>query len=322
MSNFNLNDELLFKDKYMKYKNKYIDLKQQLGSGTYKDKQVIVFYNHEDVPKLDEFKLEYYNNSFIPASKISVNGKEKTVKSELEKNYTLYYEDINGLPNIFTYKLYENYIQPLFIYNFDKQLKLLRCIENDDLSKIVKSYINTGSKESPKISAQIKNSIVKYVPIIENKTKSNMKVGLYNESLFNINKEFQLKSKNININILNTINPLNSDNIETNCNILMEFINERKDGLLENTNQTTRLEALIKLQDETQQTFANVFSDKLIPQTMIPNLTEAKKIRPVDSYIIIKYSNFNTKLGGITFTIEHSGNKNFILPQTQTQPQA
>ncbi len=93
MSSFNLNDELIYKPKYIKYKNKYLQLKEQEG-GLFewpwsKSKKTdtpkntgpaYLLYNKESFTALDKLIKKYYILSFMNTGIIDVNKSEKALK--------------------------------------------------------------------------------------------------------------------------------------------------------------------------------------------------------------------------------------------------
>ena len=169
MSSFNLNDELIYKPKYIKYKNKYLQLKEQEGSGLFdwftKSKKTdtpkntgpaYLLYNKESFTALDKLIKKYYILSFMNTGIIDVNKSEKELKqciivdkdkdkvtdlntpSNLEKCSIVSYlnttfkiplNDVNGLFNVFLYQEYTNIIKPILIFNFNAQKQLMECIQ-------------------------------------------------------------------------------------------------------------------------------------------------------------------------------------------------
>ena len=124
MSKYDLNDELLYKEKYVKYKNKYLELKKQEGGRPYSNKDSsyilnnnisIIFYNKNDLYELEFIKLCicYVNNT----GEINFKSSKYNNSNYISKKFTLDVNDINGLPNIYIFTPYKKTIYPLFTFD-------------------------------------------------------------------------------------------------------------------------------------------------------------------------------------------------------------
>ena len=123
MSSFNFNDETLYKDKYLKYKNKYINLKEQLGGlGLPKDHSII-FFNKDDIPELEKIAKEF--TSFIDNFNNILSLSKPSYETEKKKFTNIFISDdvINGIPNIFIYtkSIKPSTIKPYMKLNFNNQ---------------------------------------------------------------------------------------------------------------------------------------------------------------------------------------------------------
>jgi hypothetical protein len=172
MSNFDLND--IYKDKYLKYKKKYIDLKyEQEGGGggitNYNQNTSILFYNSESLPimkliieayiRVNDYngvsaketvssQIQNYENLNIEVRKILNNNdanilnllskkdltnkqiNKKTFDDYIKSTFHIPLDQLNGLVNIYEYKIGNKYIDPITIFNFDEVENMLNCVNN------------------------------------------------------------------------------------------------------------------------------------------------------------------------------------------------
>jgi hypothetical protein len=161
MDNFISNDELLYKQKYLKYKTKYLDLKEQEGGFFTKDTSLL-FYNKESYPDLvsgiEKYKghlqaqAELKNDAPAASptsSPTQSGGKEKAKKAKAFDLVELPHLNINGIPCMWKYSLGRNVIEPVFTIFMefqgadikDKDSIAARKKNIADLEKYKKEYI-------------------------------------------------------------------------------------------------------------------------------------------------------------------------------------
>ena len=275
MDSFNLNDEILYKEKYLKYKNKYVQLKNQIGGSPFDKNTYVLLYQSEALPELDNIKREYIVNSNSKSSTIKVTtkdfyGKEKIIDVPIEKymvqHFHLDVDAVNGLSNIYFYKTFTNQIKPIMVFNFSKQEKLIKCIKG---SGLVLPNMNFGTDK-------LSNSLKIYRNIVNDLSKEEVAL----------------------------INPLNEVNLEGNIQVLKNKINENS----KITNQ--RIEILQSIRDTILKPFAEKFRENLEPSKMRKGWSESGDsitMNKVDSYIVVKDLKFDD-IKGISFTIINIGN--------------
>jgi tRNA splicing endonuclease len=100
-----------FNQKYLKYKNKYISLKEQIGGN---NKPVMIYYDDTDklLDFFKEIKEKYKQNV---KESLSINNKNNISKSI----YTIKIKDINGIPNLYTYEYGSHEVKPLFFWHLN-----------------------------------------------------------------------------------------------------------------------------------------------------------------------------------------------------------
>ena len=149
------NIDILFKPKYLKYKTKYLMLKDQSGSGS--GKSTLLMFNKESCPAIMN-AIETYKqnlNAIVKLLDTSTTKGQKPIKLKTEDLVVIGGADLNGNTTIFKHVLGSNSIDPMFHIFFltidpkqqennDKtppQLKKLK----DSITNNVKIY-NTCSK--------------------------------------------------------------------------------------------------------------------------------------------------------------------------------
>ena len=142
MDNLSLNDELLYKEKYIKYKSKYLDLKEQEGGLKLFNNSTLILFNkaaYEDLNKsLEKYKTHLQNEAALHANEPTSTA-NKASKSEPYNYVKLPHTQINGIPCMFMYKLGSKKIEPIFdiFGKFDDKDK----DSNKKLNKIKDEYI-------------------------------------------------------------------------------------------------------------------------------------------------------------------------------------
>lgn len=117
MNNLISNDELLYKQKYLKYKSKYLDLKDQEGGGFFSKDTSLLLFNRDAYPTLieaiEKYKTHLQNEVQLKAdpSEPSEQGKGKPKSPNQIKLSAL---DINGVPSMWKYTLGTEKIEPVF----------------------------------------------------------------------------------------------------------------------------------------------------------------------------------------------------------------
>jgi hypothetical protein len=117
MDNLNLNDELLYKEKYIKYKSKYLDLKEQEGGISLFNNSTLVLFNKAAYPDLEKslerYKTHLQNEAALHTNEPSPKG-NKDSKTDKYDYVKLPHTQINGVPSMFIYKLGSKKIEPIF----------------------------------------------------------------------------------------------------------------------------------------------------------------------------------------------------------------
>ena len=112
MSNNN-HDELMFKQKYLKYKHKYIELKEQQG-GLFGSETTILLFNRAAYPTLMN-AIERYKQFIINNDLETFDDNKTQNKKELKYNeVVIKNNDINGIPSMWKYTVGKGKIEPVF----------------------------------------------------------------------------------------------------------------------------------------------------------------------------------------------------------------
>ena len=114
MNNNISNDELLYKQKYIKYKSKYTELKQQ--GGLFGKETTILFYNKYAFPDIVTAINKY--KKIIQQNDISMvvenNAKDPKSKEPKYNQVTISNNDINGIPCMWKYTVGKGKLEPIF----------------------------------------------------------------------------------------------------------------------------------------------------------------------------------------------------------------
>ena len=117
MDNLSLNDELLYKEKYIKYKSKYLNLKEQEGGLNLFSNSTLILFNKDAYPDLknavEKYKEHLQNEAALHANEPS-SASKKGSKIEAYNYVKLPHTQINGVPSMFIYKLGSKKIEPVF----------------------------------------------------------------------------------------------------------------------------------------------------------------------------------------------------------------
>jgi len=292
MSSFDMNDEIIFKAKYLKYKNKYINLKvEQEGGITFDDSMIVILYESESVPELVAIKDEYTKASSTEEADITVDGKKMSLDTYLEKDFTLPLEALNGLPNLYQYKTakkkYSDIISPLLTYNFDSQNKLLECTKNSGYNLATLGF---KSKEGLNLK-ELANLVTRY----------------------NTDKQHVILLNNEEKTAVNPITDINlSDgNTKGRGKRLIDLVNNhgssRKER--ENTYSTIVSDYLKK--------FTNTFNENLQSKKMNKGFVLSEeggkisvKLNNINSYMVVKNFKYNPAKKVFTFKVINPGSSN------------
>lgn len=280
MSSFDLNDEVLFRAKYLKYKNKYLNLKEQMGGLPFDKTTSILFYESASLPELDELKKNYVEASNSDKGTVDVDGKPMPIEKYLVKDFTLPLDAVNGLPNLFEYKAYSDKISPIMLFNFEAQEKLLKCTESSGFSLMKLGFGKSALAENQK----------DLIKAIEN---------------------FKSKGRNLIKDEVSNVNPLTETNLKSKIPILMNLINS-------NSNNQPKLErdtAFGYIVNKFLNTFTKTFNQTLEAKKMRQGYVATDegekttvKINDVNSYIVVKGLKVDPKKG-ITFSIVTPGSE-------------
>ena len=108
------NIDILFKPKYLKYKTKYLMLKDQSGSGS--DKSTLLMFNKESCPAIMK-AIETYKQNLNGVVKLldtsTIKG-QKQIKLKTENLVVIGGADLNGNTTIFKHVVGSNTIDPMF----------------------------------------------------------------------------------------------------------------------------------------------------------------------------------------------------------------
>jgi len=117
MNNNISNDELLYKQKYLKYKSKYTDLKNQNG-GLFGKETTILFYNKAAYPAIKKAKETYIKAiQQNDIKRLLSEGQSNTNTKTKEPKYnevTISNNDINGIPCMWKYTIGKGKLEPIF----------------------------------------------------------------------------------------------------------------------------------------------------------------------------------------------------------------
>ncbi len=280
MSSFDLNDEVLFKAKYLKYKNKYLSLKEQLGGLPFDKTTSILFYQSSSLPELDDLKKRYVEASNSDKGTVDVDGKSMPIEKYLLKEFNLPLEAVNGLPNIFEYKAYGDKILPSMIFNFEAQEKLLKCTESSGFSLMKLGFGKSALADNQK-------DLLKAIDNFKSKTRILLKDEIGN------------------------VNPLTETNLKSKIPILMNLINSNSNNQSKAERDTAFAYIVNKFLNSFTKTFNQSLEAKKMRQGYVATDEGEKvtvKISDVDSYIVVKGLKFDNKKG-ITFTIVNPGSE-------------
>ena len=282
MSSFDLNDELLYKAKYLKYKNKYINLKDQHGGIVFDDSMSVLLYESNVLPELVALKDEYLKASTTEESEVTIDGKKISLDAYLEKDFSLPLEAINGLPNFYQYKAakknFSDFISPMITYNFDAQNKLLECTKT---SGYTLTSLGFKSKDGLNLK-ELANLVIRY-----NTDKQHV-VSLNEEK--------------------NKLNPITDINLNERGAALIKIINNHASSKKEreNTYSTIVSEYLKK--------FTNTFNENLQSKKMNKGFTLTEeggknivKLNDVNSFMVVKNFKYDASKKVFTFKIINPG---------------
>lgn len=288
MSSFNMNDELIFKAKYLKYKNKYLNLKLEQEGGVIFDKNTsIIFYESANLPKMKELKDRFRSaeESTTDTFKYKDGEKDKEVKIEtfLNTPVNIPLSEVNGLVNLFEYKLGSKEINPKLILNLKLQNQLLSDI---DKSKIVNLKEIGFEGDYAKLSKTIKEDVTKY-------NKINIALG----------------------DDYKNVNPVTTDNLKNKAEILKIKIN---------TPSLDRVKTFNDIKKTFIDHFSEVFNEKLLPMSIKKGYTVSGDqivFDNIDSYVVVKkFSASDDK--GLTFTIISAGSDGGSSGPSQEQQES
>ena len=317
MSSFNFNDELLYKEKYIKYKNKYLELKEQEGSGggVGLSKYSIIFYKSNSITALDD----------VVKSLKSITS-PKVLEAALKEKYIFGLEELNKIPNIYVYKIpntlgTKNSITPIMTFNLNKEkdnnnYKTNINLINTNIEAYNKiSIYNLKDKNNKffinnttfiEVTTPIKLQSIKLKPkenpvnkfinrIKENKTYNKAKTYINDK----LNKEDIKKYKYPEIQTCSNLGLPNSDddNISCICYFLINTINTLIN--LKETEDSKETENSKKsLQQTLNEPLTKIFTNS--------DMTNYKYKLDVDSYIIVNNLTHDYKKG-LTFKIHNPG---------------
>jgi hypothetical protein len=284
-----MNDEIIFKAKYLKYKNKYINLKvEQEGGITFDDSMIVILYESESVPELVAIKDEYTKASSTEEADITVDGKKMSLDTYLEKDFTLPLEALNGLPNLYQYKTakkkYSDIISPLLTYNFDSQNKLLECTKTSGYNL---ASLGFKSKDGLNLK-ELANLVTRY----------------------NTDKQHVILLSNEEKTAVNPITDINLSDVNTKGRgkRLIDLVNNhgssRKER--ENTYSTIVSDYLKK--------FTNTFNENLQSKKMNKGFVLSEeggkvsvKLNNINSYMVVKNFKYNAGKKVFTFKVINPG---------------
>lgn len=115
MNNNISNDELLYKQKYLKYKSKYTELKNQEG-GLFGKETTLLFYNKAAYPAIKKAKETYIKAiQQNDIKRLLTEGQSNTKTKEPKYNEVIIpNNDINGIPCMWKYTIGKGKLEPVF----------------------------------------------------------------------------------------------------------------------------------------------------------------------------------------------------------------
>ena len=271
MSSFDMNDELIFKAKYLKYKNKYINLKIEQEGGLLLDKSTsIIFYQRSILPKMEEFKKKFKDAEDSTTDSyefIDEKGKPKKIPIEkfLTQEFTISLADVNGLANIFEYKIGTKEIVPKLLLNLKLQNLLLSDI--DKSNQMTLEELGFKEKNFKNLNKLISDLIIKY-----NKTTVGLGAAFVN------------------------IIPITTDNVKSKADVLI--------GLINNNASNDRTNIFSDIKKKFIDPFGIAINTKLLPSGVFKGYTGDNQVKfdNVDSYVIVKNFKVSDEKG-ISFQI-------------------
>lgn len=257
MSSFDMNDELIFKAKYLKYKNKYINLKIEQEGGLLLDKNTsIIFYERSILPKMEELKKKFKDAEDSTTDSyeyIDEKGKPQKIKIEkfLTTGVSIGLSDVNGLGNIFEYKIGSKEILPKLLLNLKLQNLLLSDI--DKSHQITLEELGFKEKNFKNLSKLISDLIIKY-----NKTTIGLGAAYTN------------------------IIPITTDNIKAKADVLI--------GLINNNASNDRTNIFSEIKKKFIDPFGFAINTKLLPPAIFKGYSGENQVKfdNVDSFVIVK----------------------------------
>jgi hypothetical protein len=290
-------DELLFKQKYLKYKNKYLDLKVQDGGLFDKAKSSVLVFNKKNCQVLMD-AINKYRTDLLKAEKEEAEGQKQSITDKmLGKNKKTAVEDktkvsikardYNGNPTLFKYTLGSKSIDPIFYVNYTMNNNKKDPEENKQLALKIKELNKSIDIQVQKYKAisTLKLDVKQHAPFVE-------RMNTINCDTLNLkgNKTIHKIIKYVYNNkvSLDTVDAKKYSKDSSNrFDVLMEFV---KDEGIEKS-----IEKLTKLDKDDSDNYPRFLHDFIKPET----------IKKEDfSFIIIKGFAQNPKTGELTFTIE------------------
>lgn len=295
MSNFNLDDEILFKAKYLKYKNKYIELKEQLAGDIYGTHDVVILYNSGSFPGLENLRKEYITavhseNAYTGKTTKSLNPfskKQKTLSIEEFIKQKVDLQSIEGSNNIFGLP---------FIFGFP-------IVKSTSKTSNIKSLITLSAKNlyTGKISKELQKDVSNDKKVFSKNIKDlkNFKVILDESTT---SKILPLLCENLNENVGLLINELN-----TRISALQDYY-----STLYGLCQKNKADELM-FRDKP---ISNALEKVLSILDNNGSLKQISELPKFDAYMVVK--NLSIKDDTITFVIDNIGSSNLNPSPTGT----
>jgi len=175
-TNININIEDIYYDKYIKYKTKYLELKQL--SGGYEFCHNI--YEINDVGRIIDRQNTF--SPFIENKNIAIsNNKYKENINKIYKELEIMLEDLKNSYNIFTRNVYSTHADLKTIYDTLKNL-------NTTYEKFISNYRNNFEKESLRTKEQRTNEVTKFKTMLTENTSEIKKLkDIINNIIIKIN---------------------------------------------------------------------------------------------------------------------------------------
>jgi hypothetical protein len=294
MSSFNFNDEMLYKSKYIKYKNKYIELKnQQIGGdefGFFGTGTILFFFNRESFPAMDDIAKKYCevrlgDKSLTEIDDPKKKGAKKTISvvAYSKQKYVIPYTEINGLENVYIYKIKK-----------DTQLSLHKGFENKNITDKIIPFFYLKIDPIIKILNFFKANKASYLNLIN--TLPNIELTKIKEHTEKIkNQTITLEQQSLEI-----INPLSSENLIKAGAEIITVINKAQDT---SADKKKSIMELLKLIDGFEKLFGEPFKNiTKIHQGVDENVV----LKKVDRFIVLTNLKINYKTG-LSFNIINSG---------------